>query len=116
MAYSCLDYTACASDGAEPSEDELERVLNDNYLLHCLVGSDGCCRHKDPPKSNVVHIVEISGYLAQSEYAGSLDVVEIFGGEPGVGTCCDRRRIICGEMLFWFVDLIWRVTNIRITS
>ena len=36
-------------------------------------------------------------YLAQPENKGHVDVVEIFGGESGVGKLCIRRRLVRGE-------------------
>lgn len=45
-----LDNSAFCSDSAESSEDEFEKVLNDNYSLHCFLGYDGAGRHVVPPE------------------------------------------------------------------
>ena len=80
IAYSFLDADAFASDSADSSEDELERVV-DNYSLHYLVGHDGIDHHVDPPSSHDVELEGLMAYLTQSHLQGSLDVVEMFGGE-----------------------------------
>ena len=56
----------------------------------------------------VVHIGDLRSSLAQPEYAGSIGVVEICGGEGGVGKLCVRSRWTRGanfDLVTWF-DLI----------
>lgn len=99
IAYSFLDRSAFCSSSAEGSEDELEKVLNGNYSLHCLLASSGAEHHVDPPSSVQVDIEHLCTFLAKPEYESSMvDVVELFGGESGVGKPCVRRRLSRGEM------------------
>ena len=58
--------------------------------------------HADPPRSHVIEIEGLMTYLAQPHLQGSVDVVEIFGGESGVGKLCIRRRLRRGDN----VDLV----------
>lgn len=39
-----------------------------------------------------MHTSELSAYLFQLAFAGAVDVLELFGGERGVGKLCARRR------------------------
>ena len=96
LAYSCFDEVACCSDSAESSEGELDKVLNYNFCLHCLVGSDGYSRHSSPRNSMEIPIIELCIYLSRSDMAGTVDVMELFGGESGVGRLCVRRRLVGG--------------------
>ena len=43
--------------------------------------------------STHVPLEELNTYLAKAENKGIVDVVEIFGGESGVGKLCLRRRL-----------------------
>lgn len=52
--------------------------------------------HVDPPEGRVVHIEDSGTYLAQPELKSRVDIVEIVGGESGVGRCCIRRRFVRG--------------------
>ena len=61
------------------------RVFNDKYRLHYLVGIDGYSRHAAPPGSVRVHFKDSCAYLSRPEFAGTVDVWELFGGEPAVG-------------------------------
>ena len=49
VAHSFIDDSAFCSGSAESGEDEPGKVLNDNFSLHCLVGSEGHARHSAPP-------------------------------------------------------------------
>ena len=75
IVYPYIGESAFCSDSAEGSEGEIERVLNDNFSLRCLVGSDGHERHRGSPKS--VHIIlgDLCAFLSQSENVGSIGVV-----------------------------------------
>ena len=74
----------------------VDGVLNDNRSLHYLVSSCGARHDVDPPKGKVVHIEDLNTYLAQPALKGSVGLVEIFGGEPGVGKFSIRRRLARG--------------------
>ena len=78
------------------SEDELQRVLNDDFSLHYLSGSDGYSRHVDPPGSAHMHTLDSCKYLSRPDKVGAVDVVELVGGESGVGKLCVRRRLTRG--------------------
>ena len=73
--------------------------LADKFSLHYLVGSGGAGRHVNPPGSTYVPLEQRNTYLAKPEHNGTVDVVEIFGGESGVGKLCLRRRLRRGEIL-----------------
>ena len=67
--------------------------MADNFSLHYLVGSAGSGNHVNPPGSTYVPLEQLNTYLAKAEHEGIVDVVEIFGGESGVGKLCLRRRL-----------------------
>ena len=92
ITYSHINDNVCCSDSVVSSEDELERVLNNNFGLHYLVGSGGSGCHVDPPRCVQVPMKELNAYLLRPANVGSIGVVEVFGGEGGVGKFCARRR------------------------
>lgn len=81
------------SDSAESSEDEIEKVSNDNFRPHYLVGGSGAGHFLSPPGCAHVPIDEFVGYLSKPEMVGRVDVMELFGGEGDVGKFCARRRL-----------------------
>ena len=81
IACSFLDGGAFCSDSGESSEDEMEKVFNDNFRLHFFVGSYRHPRHVNPPGGAHVHIFGPCAYLSRPEMVGSVDVMELFGGE-----------------------------------
>ena len=83
-SYSFINGGACRSDSAESSEDELGRVLNDNFSSHYLVGRGGIDHHVSLPRGAKLLIHEFIKYLSTLQMEGIVDVVEIFGGEGGV--------------------------------
>ena len=46
-----------------------------------------------PPHCALVDIFEVNAFLAKAENVGKVDVVEVFGGESGVGRLCVRCRL-----------------------
>lgn len=96
VARSHPESHAFARDSAESLEDELGRVLNDNFSFHCLVGSDGHFGRKNPPKSEWVPIWYVHTSLSQPKCRGSVDIVYLFGGDPDAGELCIRRRLLRG--------------------
>ena len=97
IVHSHFDYDVFNSDSVSSSEGESSRVLDDNYSLHYLIGSCGARHHVDPPNLEYVSLGTFNVCVAQFAMFGSIDVVEVFGGESGVGTCCARRRLRRGE-------------------
>ena len=93
IAYSYFDHNAYGSDSASSSEEDAAGILADNYSLHYLVGSAGSGGRVNPPGSTHVPIEELNSYLVKPEVSGTVDIVEIFGGESGVGKLCLRRRL-----------------------
>lgn len=79
IVHSFLEFSFFCSDSAEGSEDEPEKVLNDKYSLHYLVGRSIADHHGNPPKSTVVHIDALRTYLSQSDIRGSIDVCGFIG-------------------------------------
>ena len=61
----------------------MSRVLEHNYSLHYLVGSVDAGRYVNPPKSTYVSLDQLNIYLANPKQQGTVDVVEIFGGNQG---------------------------------
>ena len=49
-----------------------------------------------------MHISEFVAHLSRPELPGTVDVMELFGGDGGVGKLCSRRRPRRGEN----VDLV----------
>ena len=70
IEYSFADEALC-SDSAESIDDELERVLDDNFSLHYFVGG-GVDGHTDPnpPGCGHVHTKDSVALLARFELAG----------------------------------------------
>ena len=116
IAYSFFDDDAFRSSSVDSSEGEAEIVLGDNFALWYGVGCDGADMHQDPPKSTVIDVDDLLVFLATLENAGgAIDVVEIFGGEGGVGKLCVRRRLRRGRNFdlvigFDFIDQKHRQT------
>ena len=80
----------CRSPSAESSEDDLERVAHDNFSFS-FVGSSG--GGPEPPRAARVPINQFVGCLHKIELAGRIDVMEIVGGNAGVGKVAIRRRL-----------------------
>ena len=62
-------------------------MLNANYSLYSFLGSNGAGHHVDPPKSVVVSMDDLCAFLAQPEYKGSIDEIELFWGSPVLANC-----------------------------
>lgn len=96
IGYSLGDHQGCCSSSVEPSEEDLERVLPDNFDLHFSAGSGG-----DGPgghhRAAQVPVEQFCGHLNQLRLAGLLDVLGVFGGVGGVGKLALRRRLRTGD-------------------
>lgn len=76
-----MNVYAYCSGSIDSSGDVLEKVLDNNFGLRYLVGSDGHSPQQDHPNSVVVDTDDLRTYVARPEVQGSIDVVELFGGE-----------------------------------
>lgn len=98
IAYSFLDADAFGSSSAKSSEGGMERVLNDNFDFHVLLGCDGFHHHVDPPTSVRAELSTLCPCHAEPENGTSrMNVCELFGGGGGVGKLCIPRRPRCGR-------------------
>lgn len=98
VAYRFWEHDAYKSSSVDPSSEEYEHILCDNCFVVVWIGCDGFHEHVDPPKSSVIGINDLLVFLAKLEYVGNgIDVVELFGGEGGVGKFYVRRRLRRGQ-------------------
>ena len=95
VACSFFGSRVCCSGCADVPVEGLEEILGDNLGLHYFSGSDGHARHTCP-RSVEIPVAELCSYLARPGLAGKVNVVEVFGGAPGVGQLCVRRRLVRG--------------------
>ena len=72
--------------------------MYDNVLLHYVLGCDcNTCHTNIRTSGGVVHIKDLFSAFAQPEYAGSMNVVQVFWGDEGcVGKLCVRRQLARG--------------------
>ena len=97
IACSFFGHNACCSGSADPSEEEMDKALNDNFSLRYFVYSDGSsCHASPPPRSVEIQVKDLCTHLDRSELSGTVDVMELFGGEIGVGKLCVWRRQVRG--------------------
>ena len=98
IAYFVIDDNAYCSDSVESIEGDLDRISNDNFNVHCLVGSVGFSHNIGSSKRVHVSIVGLSSCSSRPELVDIVDVVEIFGGEGDVDTWCVRRMFKRGAI------------------
>ena len=91
--YSFGDNLELCSTSAESSGEDAEHILLDNFCLYLSGSSGGAEGHQGRSCS----LEDFVAYLSRPALAGTLDLVEIFGGEGGVGKIGVRRRLRTGE-------------------
>lgn len=75
ISYFYMNKIAYCSDSIDSSEDEFEKVFNNNFSPHCFVGGDGHSRQQDHPNGAVIDTTDLCIYLVRPEMQGSMHVV-----------------------------------------